>query len=197
VSAQWLTPGNSGVSVGGGFGAVSLEGAVDSHPPRGHAALWSLNVTVPLTSFIALEGEFTRTGVVESSSARVARPLFRERRRDTVGAVYARVELWRKGFFAVAPVAGLGIVKPTREIFATTLDMATGASTEQRLPDTDYPTYPHTWAFSWGVDATFGTRHVSVVPAFRAHEHFSNPSPWLAAEIMRTVYGSIGVRYTF
>jgi hypothetical protein len=195
--AQWLPPGNGGVSIGAGVGAVNLEGAVDSHPPAGHAGLWSLNVSVPLTSTIAIDGEFTRSGIVESSSARVARPVFRERRRDAVAAVYARIELWRKGVFAVAPVAGFGLVKPTRQVFATTLDLTSGAQNEYRLTDADYPVYPHTWAFSWGCDVTLGSRHVAVVPGFRAHEHFANPSPWLAANISRTVYGSVGVRYTF
>jgi hypothetical protein len=197
VTGQWLAHDRPGVSISASIGTVSLAGAEDSSPPAGRASVWSMRVATPITSVVSLEAEYTRSGAVDGSSARVANPVFRERRRDHIAAVYARVGLWRKAAFAVYPIAGIAVVKPTRQLSGATFDVATGAWKEQPLSDAGYPAYPHTLAFSWGADAEIGGRSFAVVPSIRAHEHLSDVSPWIAARIMRTVYGSVGLRYRF
>jgi hypothetical protein len=197
ASAQWLAAESSRVSISANVGAVNLAGAEDSSPPAGHAAVWSLRVAAPIKGSLSVEAEFTRSTAVEGSSARVTRPLFRERRHDHVAAVYARVSLWRRNAFAVYPVVGVGLVKPTRQLSGLTLNAATGEWNERALDDSTYPTYPHTLALSWGGDAEFGGRTIAVVGGLRAHEHARDVSPWKAARIVRTSYGSVGVRYRF
>lgn len=194
VSAQWLPPEKDAVSIGASVGRVELDGAEDSHPPAGRAMMWSVRVSIPIRPALSIDGEFSRSGIVESGPAGA---FFRERRKDTVAAVYARVAVWRKGIVAIHPVVGLGVVKPTRQLIGVTFDPSSGEWSERRLSDTGYPTYPHTWALSWGSDVWFGTGRLAIVPEFRAHEHFGDPSPWLAARILRTVYGTVGVRYRF
>jgi hypothetical protein len=156
--------------------------------------VWSLRVSVPVKPALSIDGEFTRSGALESGPPNA---FFRERRRDVVAAVYARFGLWRNGIVAVYPVVGIGVVKPTRQLFGVVFDPATGEWSDRRLSDVDYPTYPHTFALSWGSDVWIGTGRFAIVPEFRAQEHFGDPSPWLAARIRRTVYGTVGLRYRF
>ena len=193
ASAQWLPAEKEAVSLGVSLGGVELDGAEDSHPPGGRTSVWAVKLAVPVAQALSIEGEFAQSGVLESGGS----AFFRERRRDVVGAVYARVNLWRKGIVSVSPVLGVGVVKPTRQLFGIAVDPATGEMTDRRLSDEGYPKYPHTWAWSWGSDVWIGTGRVAIVPEFRAHEHLDDPSPWLAARIVRTMYATVGLRYRF
>ena len=197
VGAQWLPTETMGVAVAASVGRVRLEGTDGSRPPGGTPGVWSVRVSLPVYQFISIDGEFSRSGVVEGTWTRSVDTRFREQRRDEIWAAYIRARLWRGGVIEVHPVVGAGVVRPVMEISGSFYNPVVGRWSDWSPVTDNYPEFRHTWTFSWGTDVRIGSQHVAVVPEFRVHEHFGDLSPWIVAQPRRTVRGSVGITYRF
>lgn len=165
--------------------------------PGGFSLGWSVAGGIFLHRRISLEGEFSRTGIMDAVEPSRYYMTFYPERRDQFITVGCRFHVRPASSFDIEPVAGFDIV--VQQGWESTL-YASPFRSPERASRWQVDGLPTAVGFSGGLDLRLGGRHFAAVPSIRVHRTYrpsETGSYWPGGFPTWTIRFSIGVRYDF